>query len=101
LARRNPLPREIERLRREIDALNDELAGLLQARARLVAEIGRLKARLGLPAVDARRESEMLARILHKAPEGFANHDLERIFRQVFAASRRLARTAKRDALTR
>ena len=90
------LPREIARLRREIDALNAELAELLQARARLVKEIGRRKARLGLPAVDARREREMLARILEGAPEGFSKRDLARILREVFAASRKVAREARR-----
>ncbi len=96
-ARRSaPGPRELAGLRGEIDALNRELADRLQRRARLVREIGALKARLGLAAVDARREREMLDAILEGAPDGYARRDLARIFREVFAASRKLAREARR-----
>jgi chorismate mutase len=83
-------------MRREMDRLNAELAALLQRRARLVREIGRRKRALGLGAADPAREREMLARVLARAPRGFERAELARIFRAVFAASRRLVVRARR-----
>lgn len=79
-----------------MDRINARLATVVQSRARLAREIGVLKAELGLPATARKREREMLTRILRDAPPGFARADLERIFRTVFATSRRLVIAERR-----
>ena len=74
-----------------MDRLNARLAVLLQSRARLARAISRRKARLGLGAHDPARERRMLRDVLRAAPpSGFPRESLERLFREVFAASRRL-----------
>lgn len=79
-----------------MDRINARLADLVQSRARLAREIGALKSELGLPATARKRERDMLARILRDAPLGFERADLERIFRTLFAASRRLVIAERR-----
>jgi chorismate mutase len=82
---------ELKRLRARMDRLNAHLVARLQERARLVERIVALKHDLGMPAVDAPREREMLERTLRAAPRGFAPRELRRVLRCVFRTSRALA----------
>jgi chorismate mutase len=91
-------PQEIVRLRARMDRINAQLAQLLQRRARLALAIGRKKAHLALRAADPAREREMLANALKSAPPGFDRRELARIFRAVFAASRKLVVRDRRGA---
>lgn len=86
-----------------MDRLNARLATLLQTRARLATTIARAKAGLSLPAADPARERAMLRAVLRDAPAGFPRDELERIFRAIFDASRRLVvrRTQGRRARRR
>jgi chorismate mutase len=79
-----------------MDRLNARLAASIQARARLALTISRRKARLGLACVDLARERAMVRDVLAAAPEGLPRRDLERIFRAIFGASRRLVVRAGR-----
>ncbi len=93
----NPPPSaEIARLRAQMDRLNARLATAIQARARLALTIAGKKARVGLPAADPARERAMLRAVLAAAPDGLPRRDLERIFRAIFDASRRLVVRARR-----
>ena len=78
-----------------MDRLNARLAAAIQARARLALTIARRKALVGLPAADPARERAMLRAVLAAAPEGLPRRDLERIFRAIFGASRRLVVRAR------
>lgn len=85
-------------MRRRMDRLNAELARRIQERARLTLRIGAWKARHGLPAADARREREMLERVLAGAGPGLEPAQLQRLFRALFRESRALVQRAGRRA---
>ena len=89
------LPPQIVRLRARMDRTNARLAAAIQARARLALTISRRKALVGLPPADPARERAMLHAVLAAAPEGLPRRDLERVFRAIFAASRRLVVRAR------
>jgi len=80
-----------------MDRLNARLLLLIEARAQLALRIGRAKAKLALPAADAARERQMLARLTRSASSTLPREELARIFRAVFAASRRAVIRARRE----
>lgn len=79
-----------------MDRLNARLAVAIQARARLALTIAGKKAAAGMPAADPARERAMLRAVLAAAPAGLPRRDLERVFRAIFGASRRLVVRAAR-----
>lgn len=79
---------ELVRLRAEMDGVNERLQRVLQERARLCARIAACKRRRGLPAVDATRETAMLANVLAEPGEGFDPSALRRIWAEVLRESR-------------
>ncbi|MEZ5963151.1 MAG: chorismate mutase [Planctomycetota bacterium] len=81
---------ELVAMRAQIDATNLELCEVLQRRARLVMRIARRKRALGLPLVDAARESAMLEAAMVEPGDGFAPDELAAALAQVFAHYRRL-----------
>lgn len=76
-------------MRLEMDRLNERLLRLIESRAQLALRIGRAKAKRALPAADPAREREMLAHLTRSGSSTLPRAELVRIFRAVFAASRR------------
>lgn len=80
----------LQESRKKIDSIDEQIVTLLNRRAAEVKRIGRLKAAVGLPMIDAERESEVYRRI---AAENFGqidNDGLLRIFEQIVSESRRI-----------
>lgn len=92
---RLPADPALLRLRERIDRLNRDLLVLVQERGDLVLQVAALKDALGLDSYDPRREAEML-REMTAHPEGpFSSHELEAIFKALFAASLELQRRVR------
>jgi chorismate mutase len=81
---------QLAALRLQLDEINLQLLERLEARGRLVREVMAIKQRLGLGVHDPQREQGMLDRLLARASGVFPRSALERVFREVFAASRGL-----------
>ena len=78
---------EITKLRRKIDVIDRQIVGLLNRRLGTVARIGELKTKLGLKSYSKSRTKEIL-RNISKANRGpHTKAQLERIYKQVVAAS--------------
>jgi chorismate mutase len=82
----------IERWRDQIDSIDAELLDLLNRRARLALEVGRRKRGAGLPLRDARRERQILARVVQDNAGPLGPAAIQRLFRTILAESRRVAR---------
>jgi chorismate mutase len=80
----------LEDWRQEIDALDAELLRLLNRRAAIACEIAAIKVASGLPAYDARRESQVLARVTAKNGGPFGSESVAAIFRSIIHETRRL-----------
>jgi chorismate mutase len=76
--------------RQEIDTLDTELLRLLNRRAAIAGEIAVIKVAMGLPAYDAKREEQVLARIAAKNHGPFAAESVTAIFRSIIHETRRL-----------
>lgn len=82
---------ELRRLRQDIDVLNLQLLRLLERRGELVLRIARLKERHGMTMLDAGRETTMVGDLAAQSRGLYDRHEIETIFRRIFAASRSLA----------
>ena len=76
--------------RQEIDALDVELLRLLNQRAAIAGEIAAIKVALGLPAYDAKREEQVLERVVAKNGGPFGDESVRAIFRGIIHETRRL-----------
>ncbi len=76
--------------RKEIDALDTELLRLLNRRAAIAGEIAVIKVAKGLPAYDAKREEQVLERVLEKNAGPFDDESVRAIFRSIIHETRRL-----------
>jgi chorismate mutase len=76
--------------REEIDALDTELLRLLNRRAAIAGEIAVIKVAKGLPAYDAKREEQVLERVLEKNAGPFDDESVRAIFRSIIHETRRL-----------
>jgi chorismate mutase len=85
------LAAELQQRRQVLDEVNARLVALLQERARACRAIGAWKRAHGLPAVDAARETAMLASAAGLgAADAFDGEALRRILAAVLAESRAL-----------
>ena len=81
------LRRGLEDLRTEIDEINDSLLGLFNRRLDRVRKIRDLKVELGLPLYDPVREADQIRRLLLENPEPGSALLVERVFKEIIAAS--------------
>jgi chorismate mutase len=82
----------LEKRRDDIDRLDGELVRLLNRRARIACELGVIKVAAGLPAYDARRERQVLARIRAKNTGPLGAESVARIFRRIILETRRIGK---------
>lgn len=78
--------------RREIDRLDADLIRLLNRRAEIACELGVIKVAEGLPAYDARREQQVLARIRAHNHGPLDPESVTRIFRRIILETRRIGK---------
>jgi chorismate mutase len=76
--------------RQQIDALDSELLHLLNRRAAIAGEIAVIKVAMGLPAYDAKREEQVLERVVAKSTGPFDRESVAAIFRSIIHETRRL-----------
>lgn len=89
---RGSRPNTLAARRSEIDRLDNELMKLLNRRAAIACELGAIKVAAGLPAYDARREREVLARIRAANTGPLPAESVTRIFRRIILESRRIGK---------
>jgi chorismate mutase len=82
--------KSLEGWRREIDLLDTELLRLLNQRAGIACELGANKVASGLPAYDARRERQVLARICEENPGPLGQESVTNIFQCIIRETRRI-----------
>lgn len=87
--------------RTEIDRLDAELIRLLNRRARIACELGVIKVAAGLPAYDARREQQVLARIRAQNSGPLEDDSISRIFRRIILETRRIGKWSMQQERTR
>lgn len=85
-------PHALASRRTEIDRLDAELMRLLNRRATIACELGAIKVAAGLPAYDARREREVLARIRAANTGPLPAESVTRIFRRIILETRRIGK---------
>jgi len=84
--------KQLQKRRSEIDRLDAELIRLLNRRATIACELGVIKVAAGLPAYDARRERQILARIRAKNTGPLEPASVTRIFRRIILETRRIGK---------
>ena len=78
----------LEPLRHRIDAIDRQMVDLLVERLRLALDIGQSKQTSGQAFFDPERERRVLERAVEAAGVGFPSGKLQRIFREIIAATR-------------
>lgn len=76
--------------RQEIDALDTELLRLLNRRAAIAGEIAVVKVAQGLPAYDAKREEQVMERVVARNGGPFDDESVRAVFRSIIHETRRL-----------
>jgi monofunctional chorismate mutase len=79
---------ELAQLRIEIDQLDSQIALLLASRYELVQEIGKRKSVHQIPVLDPQRELNIIAKVRSKAKDNDCADFIQKIFEQIFKASR-------------
>jgi len=79
---------ELAQLRIEIDQLDSQIALLLASRYELVQEIGKRKSVHQIPVLDPQRELNIIAKVRSKAKDNNCADFIQKIFEQIFKASR-------------
>lgn len=79
---------ELAQLRVEIDQLDSQIAKLLASRYELVQEIGKRKSANQIPVLDPEREKSIITRVRALAKDDHCANFLQKIFEQIFKASR-------------
>jgi len=82
--------KSLEGWRQEIDLLDTELLRLLNQRAGIACAIGAIKVASGLPAYDARREHQVLARICGENQGPLGQESVTSIFQCIIRETRRI-----------
>lgn len=82
----------LERWRDEIDRLDAELIRLLNRRAEIACQLGVIKVAQGLPAYDAKREHQVLARAQARNTGPLEAASVTRIFRRIILETRRIGK---------
>ena len=88
----------LDRWRRKIDALDSELLRLLNQRAAIACEIASIKVALGLPAYDANRERQVLARVVEDNAGPLDKQSVTDIFSGIIRETRRLGTQRMQEA---
>ncbi|MFH1530800.1 MAG: bifunctional 3-deoxy-7-phosphoheptulonate synthase/chorismate mutase [Pseudomonadota bacterium] len=81
------LRQRLDDLRAELDGLNEELLELFNRRLERVRRIRDVKVELGLPLYDPVREADQIRRLLLQNPEPRSALLVERVFKEIIAAS--------------
>lgn len=81
---------DLESLRKQIDLLDENLLQLLKKRFSLTHQVGKLKKQRKLPIEDAKREEEILSRLLSKAETfGLGGGFIKSLFKQILEESKK------------
>ena len=91
----------LDKRRSQIDRLDAEIVRLLNRRAKIACELGVIKVASGLPAYDARREQQVLARIRKHNRGPLDAESITRIFRRVILETRRIGKWSMQQERTR
>ena len=91
------IPAQMAQLRESLDKINRQLLALLEERGRLVHEVMRIKREHTLPVHDPERERCMLEALVDASAGVYPRAALERIFANIFEASRALGRKPDQD----
>lgn len=84
---------QLKALREAIDQVDVDILALFNKRMELCQEVGRTKAANGLTLFDPGREEKVIERLLRINSGPLCETSLRAIYREIFAASRRLQRT--------
>lgn len=79
---------ELAQLRNEIDQLDSQIALLLVSRYELVQEVGKRKSAHHIPVLDPEREQNIIKKVRSKAKDDDCANFIQKIFEQIFKASR-------------
>lgn len=80
----------LEELREKIDIIDIQILNLLNDRAKLVLQIGQIKGINNLPIYSAKREHELIAKIINENTGPLNQDALEKIYTTIMAESKRL-----------
>lgn len=86
----------LQLLRKRIDRIDLKILALLNQRATVSARVGQIKKKQGQPVFDGRREKQILRRLRAANGGPLPRGAVEKIFREVLRASRRLATSSQR-----
>lgn len=86
----NQRAQTLPRLRRRIDRIDQALLRLLNRRASAALRIGTLKKQRGLPILDAKREGNVLRRMIHANGGPLSETAVREIFRRILRENRGL-----------
>lgn len=79
--------KELLRYRESINDVDDTLVELFIQRMEIAGKIGKLKQEAGLPVLNVKREEEVKARIIERAPEGMRSY-VSSLYDTIFELSR-------------
>lgn len=79
---------KLKKYRQKIDEIDVKLVELLEARFEMSREIGRVKSEKGEKVCVPEREQEILKVLKSKTENPFLSRGIEKIYREIFAASR-------------
>lgn len=80
---------QLQKMRDEMDQIDQELARTFLRRLDLAAQIGAYKQSVGLPALDQRRELQVIQNASQLTPEEGRKLEMARLFENILALSRR------------
>lgn len=89
---------ELKKLRDQINHIDDKILKLLQERAELSKQVGRLKADMGSEIHVPHREYEIITRIKQENFGIYPEDAIEKIWAEIFSASRGVQKPKKRIA---
>lgn len=82
---------KLEEYRKLIDQIDEELKKNLSIRVELIEAVVEIKKYLGYPTFDAKREEEIINKIIHNL-EGNKLHFVQNVFERIIDESRSLQR---------
>ena len=77
---------DLSELREKIDQIDDQIIDLISRRFKLTGEIGQIKVDKRLPALDERREEQIISRVVKKSKDLAVNPELiNSIFKSILS----------------
>lgn len=77
---------DLSELREKIDQIDDQIIDLISRRFKLTGEIGQIKVDKSLPALDERREEQIISRVVKKSKDLSVNPELiNSIFKSILS----------------